>query len=49
MRVGDLVLLIRELSCLSVAIVPDVAWVGDPDKRGLSDALTRWFGPAAAA
>ncbi|TPM37276.1 FAD-dependent monooxygenase [Mesorhizobium sp. B2-3-4] len=34
----------------AVLIRPDgyVAWVGIADQRGLADALTRWFGPAAA-
>ncbi|MEA2465224.1 MAG: 3-(3-hydroxy-phenyl)propionate hydroxylase [Acidobacteriota bacterium] len=34
----------------AVLIRPDgyVAWVGDPTQPGLSDALTTWFGPAAA-
>jgi hypothetical protein len=33
----------------SVLIRPDghVAWVGDGTDRGLRDALTTWFGPAA--
>jgi len=33
----------------AVLIRPDgyVAWVGDHSQRGLSDALTRWFGPPA--
>jgi len=35
----------------AVLIRPDgyVAWVGDPMRRGLADALTTWFGPPAAA
>lgn len=35
----------------AVMIRPDgyVAWVGDRAQRGLADALTTWFGPAAAA
>jgi hypothetical protein len=35
----------------AVAIRPDgyVAWVGDGTQLGLSEALTRWFGPPAAA
>jgi 3-(3-hydroxy-phenyl)propionate hydroxylase len=35
----------------AVLIRPDgyVAWVGDQTQAGLSDALTRWFGPPAAA
>ena len=35
----------------AVLIRPDgyVAWVGDRRARGLSDALTTWFGPPAAA
>jgi 3-(3-hydroxy-phenyl)propionate hydroxylase len=35
----------------AVLIRPDgyVAWVGDPTQLGLADALTRWFGPPAAA
>jgi 3-(3-hydroxy-phenyl)propionate hydroxylase len=35
----------------AVLLRPDgyVAWVGDPTKVGLADALTRWFGPPAAA
>ena len=35
----------------AVLIRPDgyVAWVGDPSQRGLSDALTLWFGQPAAA
>jgi 2-polyprenyl-6-methoxyphenol hydroxylase-like FAD-dependent oxidoreductase len=35
----------------AVLIRPDgyVAWVGDPVRSGLADALTTWFGPAAAA
>jgi 3-(3-hydroxy-phenyl)propionate hydroxylase len=35
----------------AVLIRPDgyVAWVGDLSQRGLADALTTWFGPAAAA
>jgi 2-polyprenyl-6-methoxyphenol hydroxylase-like FAD-dependent oxidoreductase len=35
----------------AVLIRPDgyVAWVGDLTQRGLPDALTTWFGPAAAA
>jgi hypothetical protein len=34
-----------------VLIRPDgyVAWVGDGTPTGLGDALTTWFGPAAAA
>ncbi|MBR0953320.1 FAD-dependent monooxygenase [Bradyrhizobium canariense] len=33
----------------AVLVRPDghVAWVGDGSQRGLADALTRWFGPAA--
>lgn len=33
----------------AVLVRPDghVAWVGDESQRGLADALTRWFGPAA--
>ena len=35
----------------AVLVRPDghVAWVGDESQRGLEDALTIWFGPAAAA
>jgi FAD binding domain-containing protein/aromatic ring hydroxylase-like protein len=35
----------------AVLIRPDgyVAWVGDGTELGLADALTRWFGPPAAA
>lgn len=35
----------------AVLIRPDgyVAWVGERSQQGLTDALTRWFGPAAAA
>jgi 3-(3-hydroxy-phenyl)propionate hydroxylase len=35
----------------AVLIRPDgyVAWVGDQSQSGLSDALTTWFGAAAAA
>jgi 2-polyprenyl-6-methoxyphenol hydroxylase-like FAD-dependent oxidoreductase len=35
----------------AVLIRPDgyVAWVGDPTRQGLADALTTWFGPPAAA
>jgi 2-polyprenyl-6-methoxyphenol hydroxylase-like FAD-dependent oxidoreductase len=35
----------------AVLIRPDgyVAWVGDPDQPGLTDALTTWFGPPSAA
>jgi 3-(3-hydroxy-phenyl)propionate hydroxylase len=35
----------------AVLIRPDghVAWVGDDTRAGLEEALTRWFGPAAAA
>jgi 2-polyprenyl-6-methoxyphenol hydroxylase-like FAD-dependent oxidoreductase len=35
----------------AVLIRPDghVAWVGDLTRRGLTDALTTWFGPSAAA
>ncbi|UEM10147.1 FAD-dependent monooxygenase [Bradyrhizobium barranii subsp. barranii] len=35
----------------AVLVRPDghVAWVGDESQRGLEDALTTWFGPAAAA
>jgi hypothetical protein len=35
----------------AVLIRPDghVAWVGDGSADGLTDALTRWFGPPAAA
>ena len=35
----------------SVLIRPDgyVAWVGDPTRVGLAEALTTWFGPPAAA
>ncbi|WBL76558.1 FAD-dependent monooxygenase [Bradyrhizobium xenonodulans] len=34
----------------AVLVRPDghVAWVGDESQHGLEDALTRWFGPAAA-
>jgi 2-polyprenyl-6-methoxyphenol hydroxylase-like FAD-dependent oxidoreductase len=34
----------------AVLVRPDghVAWVGDESQRGLEEALTRWFGPAAA-
>ncbi len=34
----------------AVLIRPDgyVAWVGEPADRGLSDALTKWFGPPTA-
>lgn len=34
----------------AVLVRPDghVAWVGDENQNGLGDALTRWFGPAAA-
>jgi 3-(3-hydroxy-phenyl)propionate hydroxylase len=34
----------------AVLIRPDgyVAWVGDPTRAGLDDALTRWFGPPDA-
>ena len=34
----------------AVAVRPDghVAWAGDPDDPALADALTAWFGPAAA-
>ena len=34
----------------AVLVRPDghVAWVGDESQRGLEDALTTWFGPAAA-
>jgi 2-polyprenyl-6-methoxyphenol hydroxylase-like FAD-dependent oxidoreductase len=36
---------------IAVLVRPDgyVAWVGDPSKVGLADALTTWFGPPAAA
>jgi hypothetical protein len=36
---------------IAVLIRPDgyVAWVGDLSQEGLADALTTWFGPAAAA
>lgn len=35
----------------AVLVRPDghVAWVGDESQRGLTDALTTWFGPAATA
>ncbi len=35
----------------AVVIRPDgyVAWVGDPTRLGLADALTAWFGPPGAA
>ena len=35
----------------AVLIRPDgyVAWVGDVTDPGLTDALTTWFGPPAAA
>lgn len=35
----------------AVLVRPDgyVAWVGDPTRSGLADALTTWFGPAAGA
>jgi hypothetical protein len=35
----------------AVLIRPDgyVAWVGEPTDASLSDALTTWFGPPAAA
>jgi hypothetical protein len=35
----------------AVVIRPDgyVAWVGEGDDNGLSEALTTWFGPPAAA
>ena len=35
----------------AVLIRPDghVAWVGDEAQLGLTDALTTWFGPPAAA
>jgi len=35
---------------VAVLIRPDgyVAWVGGPGQKGLTDALTTWFGPAAA-
>jgi 2-polyprenyl-6-methoxyphenol hydroxylase-like FAD-dependent oxidoreductase len=35
----------------AVLIRPDgyVAWVGEPNRSGLADALTTWFGPPAAA
>jgi 3-(3-hydroxy-phenyl)propionate hydroxylase len=35
----------------AILIRPDgyVAWVGDRAQQGLSDALTNWFGPPAAA
>ncbi len=35
----------------ALVIRPDgyVAWVGDGSQVGLSDALTTWFGPPAAA
>jgi 3-(3-hydroxy-phenyl)propionate hydroxylase len=35
----------------AVLVRPDgyVAWVGDQSQRGLADALTKWFGPPAAA
>jgi hypothetical protein len=35
----------------AVLIRPDgyVAWVGDTTQQGLADAMTRWFGPPAAA
>jgi len=34
----------------AVLVRPDghVAWVGDESRGGLAEALTRWFGPAAA-
>jgi 2-polyprenyl-6-methoxyphenol hydroxylase-like FAD-dependent oxidoreductase len=34
----------------TVLVRPDghVAWVGDQSQRGLAEALTRWFGPAAS-
>ena len=35
----------------AVLVRPDghVAWVGDGTQQGLTDALTTWFGPPAAA
>jgi 2-polyprenyl-6-methoxyphenol hydroxylase-like FAD-dependent oxidoreductase len=35
----------------AVLVRPDgyVAWVGDPPRQGLADALATWFGPPAAA
>jgi hypothetical protein len=35
----------------AVLVRPDgyVAWVGNQSQRGLTDALTAWFGPATAA
>jgi 3-(3-hydroxy-phenyl)propionate hydroxylase len=35
----------------AVLVRPDgyVAWVGDRTQPGLTDALTKWFGPPAAA
>ena len=32
-----------------VRIRQHVAWVGDSAQQGLAEALTRWFGPPAAA
>jgi hypothetical protein len=48
--VWELPLIGRVAPSGAVLVRPDghVAWVGDESQRGLEEALTRWFGPAAA-